>query len=228
MNKTHISFVQLTGKCAFDSVTVKNNGTASIYYEWKKIPIDQLHKQSLPEVDEKFFCHHQKNVIKPGEQKKFVFAFLSKITGIFNQEMMLECEPPTVIALPKLKLSGHSIDQDNLKEWRTQLDVSSYNEHVRKLMGEYVTDILDRVKTPTPPLPDLTNPEICRQEFECKNARYHLWYNPLIMKWWRNLEQALYDELKLDPAKQYWDMNVDYLDGLVQVVDDEHQKEFLG
>lgn len=36
-------------------------------------------------------------------------------------------------------------------------------------MLEYVNDILDRVKTPTPPLPDLNNPEICRAEFESKN-----------------------------------------------------------
>ena len=33
-------------------------------------------------------------------------------------------------------------------------------------MGEIVDDIIDLVKSPTPPLPDLTNPEVCKEEFE--------------------------------------------------------------
>ncbi len=37
-------------------------------------------------------------------------------------------------------------------------------------MKEIVTDIVDFVKTPTPPLPDLNNPEVCRIEFEKKNS----------------------------------------------------------
>ena len=37
MNKPFISFMQITGKVAFDSIIVTNNGNASIYYDWESV-----------------------------------------------------------------------------------------------------------------------------------------------------------------------------------------------
>jgi hypothetical protein len=59
-------------------------------------------------------------------------------------------------------------------------------------MREIVEDVLVRVRTPTPELPDLNNEEIAQKEFESKNSEYQVWYNPLVIKWFRNLEQQLY------------------------------------
>jgi len=47
---------------------------------------------------------------------------------------------------------------------------------------------MDDVKTPTPPLPDLNDPAVCRREFEEKNAKYNLWYNGMVIRWFRILE----------------------------------------
>lgn len=37
MRKEHISFLVKTETVGYDNVEVKNNGSAAIYYEWKRI-----------------------------------------------------------------------------------------------------------------------------------------------------------------------------------------------
>lgn len=37
MDKEYITFLTKTEQVEFDNVTVNNNGSASIYYEWKRI-----------------------------------------------------------------------------------------------------------------------------------------------------------------------------------------------
>ena len=56
-------------------------------------------------------------MIKPGETKKFYFTFKSRITGIFDEEWVLECEPSLLHALPTIKLSGHAIQEDDKVKW---------------------------------------------------------------------------------------------------------------
>jgi hypothetical protein len=44
---------------------------------------------------------------------------LSKITGVFNEEWQLKCEPPAIEPLPNLKLTGVAYVQDEIINWRT-------------------------------------------------------------------------------------------------------------
>lgn len=109
MEKEYLTFLTTTDQVSFDNVTVNNNGSASIYYEWKRINSSRLSLNSIQDInEERFFCHHEQNVIKPGERIRFVFSFISKVTGVFNEEWNLKCEPPTRDSLPNLKLSGQS------------------------------------------------------------------------------------------------------------------------
>lgn len=41
------------------------------------------------------------------------------------------------------------------------------------------------------------------------------------------MEQEIYKELKLNPAKQYWNLTVDDLKNLINGVEDENHKLFL-
>jgi hypothetical protein len=56
-------------------------------------------------------------VIKPGEIRTFYFTFRSRTTGIFEEEWVLECEPPLITPLPPVKLAGHAIQDDPHVEW---------------------------------------------------------------------------------------------------------------
>ena len=41
-----------------------------------------------------------------------MFSFISKITGVFNEEWELKCEPPCITHLPTLKLTGQAFIDD--------------------------------------------------------------------------------------------------------------------
>lgn len=56
-------------------------------------------------------------MIKPGETISFKFSFLSKVTGIFDEEWILNCEPHLIEPLPKIKFSGQAIVEDLNVKW---------------------------------------------------------------------------------------------------------------
>jgi hypothetical protein len=96
MDREYVSFLTQTGHVGFDNVIVSNTGSASIYYEWKRKHGTRAWTYSLQDTnEERFFCHHEQNVINPGERIRFVFSFLSKVTGVFDEQWQLHCEPPT-------------------------------------------------------------------------------------------------------------------------------------
>lgn len=94
-------------------------------------------------------------MIKPGERIRFVFSFLSKITGIFNEEWQLKCEPPCLQPLPNLKLTGIANIDDELTNMRKKFEVDIKNRFSLKIATEIVEDVMEEVKTPPPPKPNL-------------------------------------------------------------------------
>lgn len=62
---------------------------------------------------------------------------------------------------------------------------------------EIFDDIVDRVQTPTPPLPDMNDPEVFKNQFELKNLKYKLWYTPHIMSRFKSLRRMIYDRLEI-------------------------------
>jgi len=46
---------------------------------------------------------------------------------------------------------------------------------------EIFEEMIERVKTPIPPLPEMSSPEVFKEMFELKNLKYKLWFTPHIM-----------------------------------------------
>ena len=99
--------------------------------------------------------------------------------------------------------------------------------YIAKNIAEIVKDIVDDVRTPTPPLPDLENPEVCEREYEDKNHKQRLYYSSVVISFLRNMEKELYDELQLNHEEQYWDMNIDYLKKLIAEIKEEENRSFF-
>lgn len=98
-------------------------------------------------------------------------------------------------------------------------------KHKNRFISEIINDVLDEVRTPTPPLPDLDDPEVCKREFEEKNAKYHVYYSPLVMNLYRQLQAIIYEELHLSIQDTYWDLNIDFLTDLINRVRDNSTRE---
>ena len=56
-----------------------------------------------------------------------------------------------------------------------------------------IQDVVDGIKTPTPPLPDFTDPSVRKKEFESLNKGYY--YTEHVYELLKNLETQIYDEL---------------------------------
>lgn len=94
---------------------------------------------------------------------------------------------------------------------------------IHKNINSIVEDAIFRVKTPTPPLPDLNNPEVCKSEFESKNSKKHLYYTALAVNWFRYLKDEIFKELSLpsNSDKYYWDLNIDFITKYIEEIKDE-------
>ncbi len=57
LNKSNMSFVEMTGNMSKDSIVVTNNGSTAIYYKWKKLEPPALFPSTLLDKEERFFCH---------------------------------------------------------------------------------------------------------------------------------------------------------------------------
>ncbi|CAD8058113.1 unnamed protein product [Paramecium primaurelia] len=225
MKKEHISFLVKTETVGYDNVVVSNNGSAAIYYEWKRIESVRKQPNSIQDInEERFFCHHDQNVIKPGERIKFVFSFLSKQAGVFNEEWELKCEPPCLTQLPNLKLTGISFIDDELTNGRKEFQKQIKNKFALKIATEIVDDIFEEVKTPPPPKPDLNDPEQFKIEFEELNLGEQLWFTHEIMNFFNFSSDEICQVLKQDIP---WNGDVKLLRQSCHTIDEEEVKELV-
>ena len=102
----------MTGEISIDSVTARNVGSSAIYYSWKKMPKNKYFDKSYIDKEDRFFCHHSTNVLKPGEHINFIFSFKSNVTGIFTETWELNLIPKNLSAIPPINLKGHAITVD--------------------------------------------------------------------------------------------------------------------
>lgn len=91
-------------------------------------------------------------------------------------------------------------------------------------MKEIVDDIVGDVRTPTPPLPDLNDPVICKREFEEKNEHHKFYYTPIVVDLWHKLREEIFEENYLNIENYYWDLNVDHVAEIIQEVKDDLRK----
>ncbi|CAK77947.1 unnamed protein product (macronuclear) [Paramecium tetraurelia] len=174
--------------------------------------------------EERFFCHHDQNVIKPGERIKFVFSFLSKQAGVFNEEWELKCEPPCLTQLPNLKLTGIAFIDDELTNGRKEFQKQVKNKFALKIATEIVDDIFEEVKTPPPPKPDLSDPEQFKIEFEELNLGEQLWFTHEIMNFFNFSSDEICQVLKQDIP---WNGDVKLLRQSCHTIDEEEVKDLV-
>ena len=104
-----------------DQVILKNVGSTTVTYEWKKIIRSDYVLSKNSDGIQRFYCLYPRDTLKPGENKTFIFSFRSEKAGMFNEEWELLTEPELVEAPPLLTLSGMATKEDEFIEARNQL-----------------------------------------------------------------------------------------------------------
>jgi len=104
-----------------DQVVMKNTGSTTVTYEWKKIIRGDFIPSKNSDGIQRFYCHYPRYTLKPGEVKTFIFSFRSEIPGMFNEEWELLTEPMLIEPAPILNLSGMATRVDEFIESRAEL-----------------------------------------------------------------------------------------------------------
>jgi hypothetical protein len=93
-------------------VILKNTGTTTVTYEWKKIERGDYIPSKNSDGVQRFYCHYPRDTLKPNESKTFIYSFRSEKPGMFNEEWELLTEPQLLESAPLLNLSGMATKVD--------------------------------------------------------------------------------------------------------------------
>ncbi|XP_006833711.1 PREDICTED: MYCBP-associated protein [Chrysochloris asiatica] len=170
-------FETLEGKKTSSELTVVNNGTVAIWYNWRR----QSQLQSFQDLKrnrmQRFYFNNRPGVILPGETKKFTFFFKSRNAGIFRESWEFGTHPTLLGgALLQVNLQAISLTQDVFKEER-QLLKSKLSAHeavtiVESMLQEVLKGIRTPERVPSPMDAYLTEEDL----FHYKNPRLHYQY----------------------------------------------------
>lgn len=116
------------------------------------------------------------SILKPGESKTFIFSFRSEKPGMFLEEWELQTEPYLLETLPVLHLSGIALQEDELIEARQSIIDKLDDSAKQNAAKEALEDIIHEVRSPTPPPPDMRDPETFKQKFELNNKHLGLYF----------------------------------------------------
>lgn len=210
-----------------DQVTVSNVGTTTIYYEWRKVEREDHILAKKSDGVQRFFGITIRNKLLPKQSKTFTFSFRSTVPGMFFEEWEIITEPALLKPLPVLTLNGISIeDQTQLQEIENfDQEVAEIND--KQFFQEIMDDVIEKVRTPTPPLPEMQKPEVFAKEFEKKNHKYGLCYGEYEMNAFYDLINETHLRLGTSPEDDFWDGSIDHIYDMIQHVEFEMARNNL-
>ena len=220
-----------------DQVTVRNVGTATIYYEWRKVERGDYIEAKNSDGIQRFFGITIRNKLLPKESKTFTFSFRSTKIGMFFEEWRILTEPHCLEPLPVITLNGVSIEEETELNEIDAMDAEVARVNQKNFIDEVMQDLVDRVRTPTPPLPNLLEEkeyetpeqktEFFKNEFEKVNHKYGLYYGEYEINAFQELIYDTHLRLGTSPDQDIWDGSIDYIYNLINKVEFEISRENL-
>ena len=100
---------------------------------------------------------------------------------MFNEEWELLTEPLLMNSVPMLSLSGIALQEDQYSDKRDKFWRQFDRRFVRRDAKETVYELVDGIKTPEQPEPDMRDPATFAKEFEEANRDMELKYTRAVM-----------------------------------------------
>ncbi|NWS76758.1 MYBPP protein, partial [Crotophaga sulcirostris] len=118
-----LTFEILAGEKAENSLTVSNNGTTAVWFNWMRLPQQIPSRETKGMRMPRFYFDTRPGVILPGETRKFFFLFKSESAGIFSESWEFRTHPLLLGgALLQVTLWGIAVYEDKLADLREKLE----------------------------------------------------------------------------------------------------------
>uniref|UniRef100_A0A8D2Q5S5 MYCBP associated protein n=1 Tax=Varanus komodoensis TaxID=61221 RepID=A0A8D2Q5S5_VARKO len=143
-----VTFEILVGEKAESVLTVNNDGTAAIWYDWRRLPHPFTFQEKKEKRTPHFYFNTRSGVILPGETRRFSFIFKSLNAGIFRESWEFGTHPMLLGgAALQVTLWGVALYEDISAKIRKELEVIKQLEQAT-VMEENLKDLLNRIHTP--------------------------------------------------------------------------------
>ncbi|XP_075847162.1 MYCBP-associated protein isoform X3 [Microtus pennsylvanicus] len=169
-----LTFETLEGEKTSSELTVVNNGTVAIWYDWRRRPRTDFFQDLKRNRTQRFYFNNREGVILPGETKHFTFFFKSLNAGIFRESWEFGTHP-TLLGGAVLQVTLHAISltQDLFMEERKLMERKlAAHEAVtitQSLLQELLRGTPTPERAPSPVDAYLTEEDL----FHYRNPRLH-------------------------------------------------------
>uniref|UniRef100_A0A8C6JKA3 Uncharacterized protein n=1 Tax=Melopsittacus undulatus TaxID=13146 RepID=A0A8C6JKA3_MELUD len=172
-----LTFETLAGEKAESPLTVSNNGTAAIWYNWMRLPHKIPSRERKGKRMQCFYFDTRPGVILPGETRQFSFIFKSERVGIFSEAWEFRTHPLLLAgAVLQVTLWGIAVSEDKLADLREKLESDLAAREGAAIVEENIKELLDRIRTPER-TPSPVDAYVTEEElFHRKNPELHYQY----------------------------------------------------
>eukprot|EP00076_Gallus_gallus_P027619 XP_015150978.1 radical S-adenosyl methionine domain-containing protein 1, mitochondrial isoform X5 [Gallus gallus] len=171
-----LTFETVVGEKAESFLTVSNDGTAAVWYNWRRL-LQQIPSREAMRMRMRMRCFYfdaRPGVILPGETRTFFFLFKSERAGIFSECWEFRTHPLLLGgALLQVTLWGIAVSEDKLADLREKLEADVAAQEGAAIVEETLKDLLVQIRTPerTPSPVDVYITE--EELFHRKNPKLH-------------------------------------------------------
>uniref|UniRef100_A0A5F9CGL2 MYCBP associated protein n=1 Tax=Oryctolagus cuniculus TaxID=9986 RepID=A0A5F9CGL2_RABIT len=172
-----LTFETVGGEKTSSELTVVNNGTVAIWYDWRRRPQRDSFQAMKRNRMQRFYFDNREGVILPGETKNFIFFFKSLTAGIFRESWEFGTHPTLLGgALLQVNLHAISLAQDIFREERKLLERKLASQEALSIAKSLLPELLMGVLTPEP-APLATDTCLTEEDlFHHRNPRLHYQY----------------------------------------------------
>ncbi|NXH76365.1 MYBPP protein, partial [Hydrobates tethys] len=144
-----LTFETLAGEKAESSLTVSNDGTAAIWYNWMRLPQQIPSRETKGKRMQCFYFDTRPGVILPGKTRKFSFLFKSDRAGIFSESWEFRTHPLLLGgALLQVTLWGIAVYEDKFADLREKLESDLADQEGATIVEESLKELLVQIRTP--------------------------------------------------------------------------------
>ncbi|XP_036912736.1 MYCBP-associated protein isoform X2 [Sturnira hondurensis] len=150
-----LTFETLEGQKVSSELTVANNGTVAIWYDWRRQSQPDCFQDLKKNRMQHFYFSNREGVLLPGETKTFTFFFKSSNAGIFRECWEFGTHPTLLGgAILQVNLHAVSLAQDVYRDERKLLekDLASHEAAtiVKSVLRELLEGVLTQERAQTP------------------------------------------------------------------------------
>ncbi|XP_027373214.1 MYCBP-associated protein isoform X4 [Bos indicus x Bos taurus] len=144
-----LTFETLEGEKTSSELTVVNNGTVAIWYDWRRRSQWDSFQDLKRNRMQRFYFNNREGVILPGKTKNFTFFFKSLNAGIFRECWEFGTHPTLLGgALLQVNLHAVSLAQDIFRDERKLLESKLAAHEAVTVVENVLQELLRGILTP--------------------------------------------------------------------------------